>query len=58
MYPPTEAIPVIICTAAVMVMREQGDILQQKGILLLAGLCANRQRKALQLQQLLEGSSS
>jgi len=35
MYPPTEPIPIIICTAAVSAIREQEDILQQKGIPLL-----------------------
>ena len=35
MYPPTEQIPIIICTAAVSAIPEQEDILQQKGIPLL-----------------------
>ena len=35
MYPPTEQISIIICTAAVSAIREQEDILQQKGIPLL-----------------------
>jgi CheY-like chemotaxis protein len=32
MYPPTTAIPVILCTAAVGEVREQEEVLRQKGI--------------------------
>ena len=32
MYPPTTAIPVILCTAAVAEVREQEEVLRQKGI--------------------------
>jgi CheY-like chemotaxis protein len=32
MYPPTRAIPVIMCSAAVTLMREQEETLQAKGI--------------------------
>jgi CheY-like chemotaxis protein len=32
MYRPTAAIPVILCTAAVKMIREQEDILKQKGV--------------------------
>jgi len=32
MYPPTSQIPIILCTAAIKEVREQEDILRQKGI--------------------------
>jgi CheY-like chemotaxis protein len=32
LYPPTRAIPVILCTAATNVIREQEETLQQKGV--------------------------